>query len=152
MRIRRILRVVVVAGGIVLVLLIAAIALINTRAAKHLAFEQIQKFLASHDVAIEATDFDFGFMPLRISAGRIAIYKSSSPDLPRFFTADHLSVSIRVKGLFRDRYRVERSLRPVEPPWRTAAPDGCERLFIDVGREGKTEWKQVLPPLPTAPT
>jgi outer membrane protein assembly complex protein YaeT len=96
-----------VAAGIVLVLLVAAIALVHTRSAKHLAFGQLQKLLARQDVAIEATDFDFSFIPFRISASRIAVYKNSSPDLPRFFMADHFSVSVRLNDLLHGRYRVE---------------------------------------------
>jgi uncharacterized protein involved in outer membrane biogenesis len=83
------------------------IALVHTRSAKLLAFGQIQKFLAKQDVAIEATDFDFSFMPFRISTSRIAVYKNSSPDLPRFFTADSLAFSVRLKDLVHGRYRVE---------------------------------------------
>jgi autotransporter translocation and assembly factor TamB len=99
--------VLVVTACIVFVMLIATIALVHTQAAKHLAFEQIQKFLAAQDVAIEAANFDYRFMPLRISASRIAVYKISSPDLPRFFQADHFSVNVRLKDLLHRRYRIE---------------------------------------------
>jgi outer membrane protein assembly complex protein YaeT len=101
------LRVLVVVAGIVLVLLLATMALIQTQTAKRLAFEQIQKLLATHDLAIEAADFDFSFRPLRISASRIAVHKISSPDLPHFFLADHFSVSVRLKELLYGRYRIE---------------------------------------------
>jgi ABC-type phosphate transport system permease subunit len=73
-RIRRILRVLVVAAAIVVVLMITAIALLNTRAARNLALERLQKFLITQDVSIEAADFDFGFLPLRISTGRLSIH------------------------------------------------------------------------------
>jgi uncharacterized protein involved in outer membrane biogenesis len=101
------LRVLVVVAGIVLVLLVATIALIHTQTAKRLALERIQKYLKSQDVAMEADDFEYSFIPLHISASRIAVYKISSPDLSRFFQADHFSVNVRLKDLLRRRYRVE---------------------------------------------
>jgi len=106
-RIRRILRVLVVAAGIVVVLLVATTALLHTRFAKRQALEQIQKFLTRQDIAIEAADFNYSFMPLSVSTGRISIQKISSSDLPRIFSADHFTVNIRFNDLIHGRYRIE---------------------------------------------
>ena len=107
MRIRRILRVFVVAAGIVLVLLVATIALLHTQTAKHLAFEKIQDFLKTQDVAIEAEEFDYSIIPLRISASRLSVYKISSSDQPRFFKVDHFTLNAGLNDLVHGRYRVE---------------------------------------------
>ena len=106
-RIRRIVHVLVGTAGIVLVVLIAAIVFLHTRTAKSLAFEQIQKVLAAQDIIVEAADFDYTFRPLRISASRIALHKMSVPDLPRFFLAEHFSMTVRLRDLLHGRYRIE---------------------------------------------
>jgi len=106
-RIRRILRFLIVAAGIVIVLLVATVALLQTNSAKRLAFERLQKFLAGRDIAIEAADVDYGFTPLRISTGRISVYRISTPELPRFFSADSLSASIRLNDLIYGRYHIQ---------------------------------------------
>src|SRR6185295_8430096 len=74
---------------------------------KHLALEQIQKFLARQDIAIEAADFGYSIRPLRISTGRVSIRKLSRPDLPPLISADHFTAGIRFYDLFHDRYRIE---------------------------------------------
>jgi outer membrane protein assembly complex protein YaeT len=106
-QIRRILRVVAVCAGVLIVLLVAILAFLHTRTAKNLAIEQIRKFLAGQDIAIEAADFDYSFRPIRISTGRISIHKISTPDLPRLFSADHFTTSIRLYDLIHGRYHIE---------------------------------------------
>jgi len=106
-RTRRILRVLVATAGIVMVLLLTTLVLLHTRFVKDLALAQIQKFLAGHDVAIEAEDFEYSFSPLRVSAGRISIRKISSPDLPPLFQADRLAAGIRLGDLWKGRYRID---------------------------------------------
>lgn len=107
MRIRRILQVGVVVAGVVVLLLVLAAAFLHTPTAKHLALEQIQKFLARQDIAIEAADFGYSIRPLRISTGRVSIRKLSRPDLPPLISADHFTAGIRFYDLFHDRYRIE---------------------------------------------
>jgi outer membrane protein assembly complex protein YaeT len=134
-RTRRILRVLLVTAGILVVLLVAVMALLHTRVANRFVFGQLQKLLASQDIAIEAADFSYSFIPLRVSTGRIAIHTISTPDLPHFFEADRFSARIRFAGLREGRYRIE-DLQ-LEKPTIQVVIDEMHRDNIP-GRSGKT--------------
>lgn len=110
MRNRRLIRVIVVAAGVIVLLLGAALALLQTPAAKRLVLGQIGKILAKQGVVLEGVDFDYSPFALRISTGRVSVRSASAPDLPSLFEADHLTADIGLFDLISGRYRVEDSV------------------------------------------
>jgi len=109
MRTRRLVRVIVIATGILALILGVSLVLLHTSYAKRWAFEELQKVLAQQGFFVEAADFDYNLFALRISAGRIAIRSASLPSLPALFVADHFEADMGWSDLLRGRYRVEDS-------------------------------------------
>src|SRR5262249_2087582 len=94
MRNRRILRIIVIVAGIAAFLVVLGVALIQTPPARRLAFAQVQKVLATQGVTLEAADFSYNLLALRISSGKVSVRNTSTPDLPTVFTADYLMAQI----------------------------------------------------------
>src|SRR4026207_1333092 len=107
MRNRRVLRFIAVAAGILLLLLVAVLIFLRTPPAKRLVLDQIRKALATQGVVLEAVNFDFGLVPLRVSTGRVSIRSALAPDLPTLFVADHFTAEIGLSDLIGGRYRIE---------------------------------------------
>ena len=89
MRNRRILRIIVIVAGIAVLLVVLSVVLIQTPAAKRLALAQVQKILAQQGISLEAADFSYNLLALRISSGKVSVRNPSTPDLPTVFTADY---------------------------------------------------------------
>src|SRR5215475_6670269 len=84
-----------------------AIGLIQTTTAKRLVFAQIQKILEKQGVILDAVDFDYNLLALRISSRRLSIRSASTTQLPSVFKADYLMAQIDLFELLGGRYRVK---------------------------------------------
>ena len=110
MRIRRILRILVIVAGIVVFPIVLGVVLIQTPPARRLAFAQVQKILAQQGVSLEAADFSYNLLALRISSGKVTVRNTSTPDLPTLFTADYLMAQLDLFELLSGRYRVKEAV------------------------------------------
>lgn len=104
---RRVWRIIVIVAGIVVSLVVLVVALIQTPTAKRLAFAQIQKILAKQQVSLEAVDFRYELLAFRISAAKVSLRNTSTPQLPTLFTADYLMAQLDLFELIRGRYRIK---------------------------------------------
>src|SRR5262245_17106262 len=107
MRNRRVLRIIAIVAGIVVFLVVAALVLIQTPTAKRLAFAQVQQILAKQGVTLEAVDFSYNLLALRISSGKVSVRNVSTPHLPTVFTADYLNAQMDLSELVSGRYRLK---------------------------------------------
>src|SRR5262249_32627973 len=104
---RRAVRVIIILAGCVIVVFGGAVALLHTPAAKRLVFEQIRKIIAKQGVALEAAEFDYNLLALRISSGPLSVRSTATPDFPSVFSADHLMVEVDIFDVVRGRYRLK---------------------------------------------
>src|SRR5262249_13937778 len=84
-----------------------AIGLIQTTTAKRLVFAQIQKILEKQGVILDAVDFDYNLLALRISSRKLSVRSASTTQLPSVFKADYLMAQIDLFELLGGRYRVK---------------------------------------------
>src|SRR5262245_51091681 len=110
MRNRRILRITVIAAGIVVLLVVLAVALIQAPTDRLLAFAQLQNNLAKEGITLDAADFSYNLLALRISSGKVSVRNAPSPHLPAVFTADYLMAEIDLFELLSGRYRVKNAV------------------------------------------
>ena len=107
MRNRRALRILAVVAGAIVLLLVAAIVFVHTPPAKRFVLNQAQEILAKNGIVLEAVNFDYSFVPFRVSTGRVSIRSAAAPDLPPIFAAESFRVEIGLFDLIRGRYRIE---------------------------------------------
>src|SRR5215831_5394209 len=84
-----------------------AIGLIQTTTAKRLVFARIQKILEKQGVILDAVDFDYNLLALRISSRKLSVRSASTTQLPSVFKADYLMAQIDLVELLGGRYRVK---------------------------------------------
>src|SRR5215831_8661835 len=84
-----------------------AIGLIQTTTAKRLVFARIQKILEKQGVILDAVDFDYNLLALRISSRKLSVRSASTTKLPSVFKADYLMAQIDLFELLGGRYRVK---------------------------------------------
>jgi outer membrane protein assembly complex protein YaeT len=110
LRIRRFFRLVLILVGIIVLLVGVAIGLIHTPTAKRLVFAQIQKIINKQGLALDAVDFDYNLLALRISSAKVSLRNASAPELPSVFTADYVMAQIDLFELLDGRYRVKEAI------------------------------------------